>query len=142
MEYNISNLNAALGTGWAADYIICGYNRMTAVTYNSTPYLLMGMSIEVYKYPTGAEIYSPPGSGTYWTGTARYLIRNGNTGAYTLQEIQQYSGGYDMVAARDMVAYTVGATQYVTISGFDCWVNTAPGYSAWAVYDTAANAVV
>jgi hypothetical protein len=142
VEYNISNLNAALGTGWGADYIICAYNRMTEVTYNSTQYILMGMGIEVYEYPTGAEIYSPPGSGMYWTGTAHYLIRNGNTGAYTLQEVQQYSGGYDMISARDMVAYTVGGTQYVTISGFDVEVFTAPGYSAWAVYDTAANAVV
>jgi hypothetical protein len=46
-----------------------------------------------------------------------------------------------MVSARGIVSYTVDATQYVTIAGFDCENFTAPGYPAWAVYDTVANAV-
>jgi hypothetical protein len=141
VEYNISNLNAALGTGWGASYVIGPYNNMTPISYNGTWYNLMGLSIQVSQYPTGAEIYSPPGSGMYWTGNAHYLVRNGTGRAYTLQEIQQISGGYNMVSARGIATYTVGTTQYVTIAGFDCQGFTAPGYSAWAVYDTAANAI-
>jgi hypothetical protein len=138
VEYNISNLNAALGTGWSVNYVICAYSQMTKLTYNSVPYQLMGMGIQVSQYPSGAEIYSPPGSGSYWTGKAHYLVRNGNTRAYTFMEIQQITGGYDMASARAIATYIA---QYVTISGFDCEGFTAPGNSAWAVYDTAAHAI-
>jgi hypothetical protein len=136
VEYTMANLQTALGTGWTINYAIGAYNNMEWVEVNSTWYLLIGLSIQVSAYPAGASIYAPPGQGSTWVGKAQYLIRNASTRAYALQEMSPIST-WPMVGSRCFSTYG----SYVMAGGFDCEMGSAPGQTAWCVWDTAANAV-
>ncbi len=140
VEYTIADLQTALGTGWTVNYAIGAYNNMNWVEVSSTWYLLIGLSIQVTQWPTGTSVYDPlkqpSGQNCTWVGKAQYLIRDASTAAYKLQEMSS-KGEWPMVASR--VFYTYGS--YVMAGGFDCEQGTAPGQSAWCVWDTAAKAV-
>jgi hypothetical protein len=140
VKYTMADLQTALGTWWTVSYAIGAYNNMNWVEVSSTWYLLIGLSIQVTQWPVGAIVYDLQkqlsGQNWTWVGTAQYLIRNASTGAYKLQEMSP-RGAWPMVACQ--IFYTHGS--YVIAGGFDRQQGTAPGQSAWSVWDTAANAV-
>jgi hypothetical protein len=137
-QCTVENLEAALGPQFNVTYVIGPYNGIRPVTVGSSYYDLIGLTILVSQWPIGEEIYTvvpPTGTAVNLLGQARYLVKQGSS--YALYAITPFPGGFPMVGVRDFVP--CGAN--VTALGFDCWIATPPGQTAWAVWDTQANAV-
>jgi hypothetical protein len=133
-EYSKQDLDQALGPGFTVSYVIGPYNGMRPVQVGSTWHMLIGMIILVSRYPAGTPIYSVPSQGAHILATAHYLVKKGAT--YTLKTMDQV-GEHPSESIRDFAV--IGAN--VVGTGFDCWIAPAPGHTAWAVWDSAANAV-